>query len=87
MPTIMHTSNSWREIEEVLSQDLATLSDYLRKWRLKLNESKTVSAAFHLNNREAKRELNIKINGRSLTQKESPTYLGVRQNAHVPPTP
>ena len=75
---IMHASGSWKETEGVLCQDIATLSDYLRKWRLKLSESKTVSAAFHLNNKEAKRELTININGRTLKHQESPAYLGVK---------
>ena len=34
-----------------------SLSVYLLTWRLKLSHTKTVTAAFHLNNRDAKREL------------------------------
>ena len=75
---IMHTACSWQETEEVLNQDMARLLDYLRKWRLKLSEKKTVSASFHLNNKEAKHELNIKTNGSCLTHQETPTYLGVK---------
>ena len=37
---IMHTAWSWQEAEEVWNQDMARLSDYLRKWRLKLSEKK-----------------------------------------------
>ena len=44
-------------MEGTLSQDMSTLSAYLQTWRLKLSHTKTVTAAFHLNNREAKREL------------------------------
>ena len=38
---------------------MSTLSAYLQTWRLKLSHTKTVTAAFHLNNREAKRELKV----------------------------
>ena len=48
-------------IEEVLTQDMSILSSWLKQWRLKLSEAKTVSSTFHLNNREAKRELNVNI--------------------------
>ena len=75
---IMHTVCSWQEAEEVLNQDMARLCGYLRKRRLELSEKKTVSASFHLNNKEAKHELNIKINGSCLTHQEIPTYLGVK---------
>ena len=75
---LMHTAFSWHETERVLSQDMASLSAYLIKWRLKLSETKTVSTAFHLNNKEANRELNIIINGSRLKHEPSPFYLGVK---------
>ena len=53
---ILHTSNEWKSLERVLSQDMTTISNYLQTWRLKLSHSKTVTAAFHLNSREAKCE-------------------------------
>ena len=74
---IMHSSRDWRSLEETLSQDMATLSGYLHNWRLKLSEKKTVSAVFHLNNKEARRELNVHLNGKLLPFCPSPTYLGV----------
>ena len=57
---------------------MATLSSYLQKWKLKLSTAKKVSAAFHLNNREAQRELNIIVEGRALPFCAEPTYLGVK---------
>ena len=39
---------------------------------------KTVTAAFHLHNREAKRELKVKNNGKILPFCPVPTYLGVK---------
>ena len=55
-----------------------TLSAYLQTWRLKLSYTKTVTAAFHLNNRETKRELNIYNNNRLLPLCPTLTYLGVK---------
>ena len=57
---------------------MSTLSVYLQTWRLKLSHTKTVTVAFHLNNREAKRELKVYNNGRRLPFCPTPTYLGVK---------
>ena len=56
----------WKDLEGTLSQDMSTLSAYLQTWRLKLSHTKTVTTAFYLNNREAKRELKVYKNGRLL---------------------
>ena len=74
---LLHSSGNWKDLEGTLSQDMSTLSAYLQTWRLKLNHTKTVTAAFHLNNREAKRELKVYNNGRLLPFCPIPTYLGV----------
>ena len=63
---LLHSSGNWKDLEETLSQDMSTLSAYLQTWRLKLSHTKTVTTAFHLNNREAKRELKVYNNGRRL---------------------
>ena len=57
---------------------MSTLSAYLQSWRFKLSHTKIVTAAFHLNNREAKRELKVYNNGRLLPFCPTPTYLGVK---------
>ena len=57
---------------------MSTLSAYLQTWRLKLSHTKTVTAAFHLNNLEAKRELKVYNNSRLLPFCPTPTYLGVK---------
>ena len=61
---LLHSSGNWKDLEGTLSQDMSTLSAYLQTWRLKLSHTKTVTAAFHLNNQEAKRELKVYNNGR-----------------------
>ena len=71
---------NWKDLEGTLSQDMSTLLAYLQTWRLNLSHTKTVTAAFHLNNREAKRELKVYNNGRLLPFCLTPTYLGVKLN-------
>ena len=75
---LLHSSGNWKDLEGTLSQDMSTLSAYLQIWRLKLSHPKTVTAAFHLNNRETKRELKVYNNGRFLPFCPTPTYLGVK---------
>ena len=75
---LLHSSENWKGLEEALSQDMSTLSAYFQTWRLKLSHTKTVTAASHLNNREAKRELKVYNNGRLLPFCPTPTYLGVK---------
>ena len=76
-PTRLQIGN-WKDLEGTLSQDMFTFSAYLLTWRLKLSHTKTVTAAFHLNNREAKRELKVYNNGRLLPLYPTPTYLGIK---------
>ena len=75
---LLHSSGNWKDLEGTLSQDMSTLSAYLQTWRLKLSHTKTVTAVFHLNNREAKRELKVYNNGRLLPFCPTPTYLRVK---------
>ena len=65
-------------MEGSLTQVMSTLSAYLQTWRLKLSHTKTVTAAFHLNNRETKRDLMVHNNDRLLPFCPTPTYLGVK---------
>jgi len=53
---ILHADGDWQAVEGALSNDIATVGEYLQTWKLNLSITKTVSAAFHLNNKEAKRE-------------------------------
>ena len=52
---LLHSSGNWKDLEGTLSQDMSTFSTYIQTWRLKLSHTKTVTAAFHLKNQEAKR--------------------------------
>ena len=65
-------------LERTLSEDMTTLSSYLLTWQQKLSHATTVTAAVHLHNRETKRELKVKNNGKILPFCPVPTYLGVK---------
>jgi len=56
---------------------MATLDEYLQTWKLKLSTTKTVSAVFHLNKKEVKRELKVNFNNETLPFCSEPKYLGV----------
>jgi len=73
---IMHADGDRQAVEGVLTKDMATVGEYLQTWKLKLSTTKTVSAAFHLNNKEAKRELTVKYNNEILPFCFEPKYLG-----------
>ena len=63
---IMYADGDWQAVEGAVSKDMATVNDYLRTWKLNFSTAKKVSAAFHLNNKEAKLELNINFNNEAL---------------------
>ena len=73
----MHADGHWQAAEGVLSKDMATISEYLQTWKLKLSTTRTVSAVFHLNNKEPKREMKVTFNSETLPFCSEPKYLGV----------
>ena len=75
---LLYASRDWKAVEDTLSQDMATISAHPQIWRLKLSNTKTVTADFHLNNREVKPELNVYNNGNLLPHCLVPTYLAVK---------
>ena len=80
---ILYSSGDWKVLKRTLSEDMATLSAYLQTWRLKLSHAKTVTAAFHPRNQEARRELKVNYNGKILPFCLLPTYLGVKLNREL----
>ena len=74
---ILYSSGDSKVLKRTLSENMTTLSTYLQTWRLKLSHAKTVMAVFHLHNRETKRELKVKNNGKILSFFPVPTYLDV----------
>ena len=74
---IMHADGDWQAVEGVLIKDMAIVGEYLQTWKLKLCTTKMVSAARHLNNNEAKREIKVNFNNETLLFCSEPKYLGV----------
>ena len=79
---IIHADANCQTVEGVLSKDMATVGEYLQTWKLKLSTKKAVLAVFHLNNKEAKRELKVNYNNETLPCCSEPTYLGVTLDRH-----
>jgi hypothetical protein len=72
-------ANSFAELETTLEADLDKLDEFLRRWRLQPNLSKTESCVFHLNTHEANRQLDVRFTG--VTLDRTLTY-----NAHLTKT-
>lgn len=75
--TLATQHNKFDVTEEILTNDLKLISDYIHKWRLIPNTDKTVVTTFHLNNRLSKYKPQIKFCGKSLDYDPTPKYLGV----------
>jgi len=48
----MRAGGDWQTVEGVPSKDITTIGKYLQNWKLKLSTTKTVSAVFHLSNKQ-----------------------------------
>jgi len=68
---------------------MASLGEYLQTWNIQLSTIKAALAVFHLNNKEAKRELKVNNNNETIPFCSEPTFIRVTfgQVAHVSPTP
>jgi len=73
---IMHADGDWQAVEGAHSKDMAAVCECLQTWKLKIRTANKMSAAFHLNNKEAKRELNVNYNNETLPFCLEPKYLG-----------
>ena len=65
----------WEAVDEGLNEDTNILPAYLNRWRLQL--SKTVSAAFHLNHKDSNGMLSVFVYNKRLGFQATTTYLGV----------
>ena len=75
---IASQGNDFNNIEAALTSALSTMTTYYDTNQLRANPSKTQVCAFHLRNREAKRELNVVWNGIRLSNTTTPVYLASR---------
>ncbi len=74
---IASQDSTFTRIESNLSDALANLDLYYKENHLRANPDKTQTCTFHLRNREAKRELDIKWCNKELQHTPHPVYLGV----------
>ena len=75
---LLASSSDVSEIEDVLSREWESLSEWLVENRLSLHIGKTESILFGSNKRLAKRsELHITCNGNNIESGAKVTYLGV----------
>ena len=80
--SLLHSSENWKDLEETLCQNMNTLLGYLQTWRLQFSHTKTMTAAFHLNKREAKHVLKLYKSNRLLPFRPAPNYFGVKLTFH-----
>ena len=69
---IASQGNDFNDIEASLTSALSIMTTYCDTNQLRANPSKTQVCAFHLRNREAKRELNVVWNGTRLSNTTTP---------------
>jgi hypothetical protein len=74
---IVLQSKHFEDVEDTLTSDLTLLEIFFKKWRLRPNPSKTMVTAFHLNNKEANRELTVHFCGETIRNSKLPVYLGI----------
>ena len=70
---LLHSFENWKDLEETCLQLL----------EVELSHTKTVTAAFYLNNREAKRELKVYNSDKLLPFSRTSTWGKTGQIAHV----
>ena len=75
---LLYASRDWKAMEDNLSQDMTTLSSYLQTWSIKLSNTKMMTAIFHVNNRDAKREPNVYNNNNLFPACPVSSYLRVK---------
>ena len=66
-----------------LNDDLKRLEQYCNKWKLKLNQTKTVYTIFTNSAKVASKSLSLKYNGQQLKKETNPVYLGVTMDQRM----
>ncbi|KAJ3586334.1 hypothetical protein NHX12_012734 [Muraenolepis orangiensis] len=81
---IMLSRPMWKLMEEGLNEDMGTLVAYLRRWCLQLSVGKSVAAAYHLSTREARRELEVRVDNKCLEVQQARSILECVWIGHYP---
>ena len=74
---ISHSSSNWQALEATLMQDMARLSTYFQKRKLKFSTTTTMLTAFHLYIKETQRGLRILVEEQTLPFCAKPTYFSI----------
>ena len=74
---ILAQDDTFRKVEAKLEIVLKSTGNYYQEWGLSANPGKTKVCAYHLNNKQAKRQLSVHWLGKPLEHKEDPEYLGI----------
>ena len=74
---LSQTQNKVGTCAILLNDDLLTLENYCKKWKLKINYSKTIYTIFTKSPTEAKKNILVKIGENIISKEENPIYLGV----------
>jgi len=74
--TIWKTGTSYTVLESSLQEDLDTIADWTKKWRMKLNVDKTECCLFRKNTKEDQ-NISFTIKGQSLKRVHNTKLLGV----------
>ncbi|GFS13911.1 RNA-directed DNA polymerase from mobile element jockey [Elysia marginata] len=73
-----HTNKHPGISARLLNEDLDRLQNYCDKWKLKINNSKTVYSVFTKSHITAKKKIRLSLRGTNLKKEEIPIYLGVK---------
>ena len=80
---LWHTHKEAGVSEILLNEDLNRIKEYCDKWKLKINNKKTVYTIFTKSPKTANKSLNLKLGGDLLTREENPVYLGVKLDTQI----
>ena len=70
--TLAIQSKTYSHIESTMSLDIEHLNEYFDNWKLRLNTKKTVATCFHLDNKQAARNLKVTLAGDMLVYDFAP---------------
>ena len=80
---LWHTHKEAGVSEILLNEELNRIKEYCDKWKLKINNKKTVYTIFTKSPKTANKSLNLKLGGDLLTREENPVYLGVKLDTQI----
>jgi hypothetical protein len=78
-----HTSKHSRPSQKRLNEDLERFNKYCETWKLKVNYSNTAYSIFTKNNKVAKQNIMLSLNGNIIQKEDNPTYLGVTMDRQL----